>query len=97
MYDSVYILAKTTTLILFSLLVAGPNQKVGIHIVETAGKRIIARTYIAPTMGLELIHGHAEENDLLYCKQIEIHREQYTFVGFKCDNGVYMELKAIYF
>ena len=97
MYDSVYILAKAATLLLFSMLVAGPNQRVGIHIVETAGKHIIARTYIAPTMGLELIRGHADENDLLYCKQIEIHREQYTFVGFECNNGVYMELKAIYF
>lgn len=88
---------KICFLLLLAGLLTGPDHKVALQVVEADGKRIIGRTYVAPTMGFELIKGEAVEHDVLYCRQLEIHRNGETFVGLNCDGGVYLELKAMYF
>lgn len=84
-------------LLLLAGLLTGPDRRIALQVVEVDGKRMIGRTYVAPTMGFEFIKGQAAEHDVLYCRQLEIHRNNETFVGLNCDGGVYLELKAMYF
>lgn len=85
------------SLLLLAGLLTGPDNKIALQVVEANGNKIIGRTYVAPTMGFELIRGQAAEKDVLYCRQLEIHRNGETFLGLNCDGGIYLELKAMYF
>lgn len=88
---------KIVSFLLLASLLSGSDGKVAVHVIESNGRHLIARTYVAPTMGLELLHGKAEAEDVLYCKQLEIHRDNNIFVGLECKDGVLLELKSLYF